>query len=525
VEKYQEGKYRCRVVFKGCAALSQPASLTVLEDDEIIRCLHQQCLNVEETTGDAAVAEFLEKYGNTGRLAKKALVSALQCETELPHLIQSFTRREVPVNFLQDGMSPLHWACVRGHWRMVQHLLSCGASKTTLTQEGRNAVHLVCERGDNNSLQFLIHTGAEELVNVQDKHGKTPLHLACEAAQKIVPSKLISHDMRDIKTVIQNLLSHNTSLRAADENGQTPLHMAAIAGHPWIVEVVLLCNTAGLNDQDHEQNTPLHYASSLNWSEVVISLLERGANETIEDKDHMTPLAVAEAKGHTDVANILKRKPGTVKRDRKHTVYVTEQRARPRSANIEIDPISSPMQSSRLLKSPSVEKSAPQRRSAHLPQQTPLDSPGRFFSSSALLKLFHHNSTEKKECTAQSQQEATLMSGYLQKMEGKKWSRLWGQLQHDSTLYLYKAQEDSCATSSLALVGFKVEPVPSSMTIHLLHPKGKSKHNCVFKLDNEPEFTQWVEMLEKTVGGDLLPPLQPDVLFSPLSPHSDLSPP
>ena len=66
--------------------------------------------------------------------------------------------------------------------------------------------------------------------------------------------------------------------------------MAAIAGHPWIVEVFLLCNTAGLDDQDHEQNTALHYASSLNWGEVVISLLERGANETIENKVRYTDL-------------------------------------------------------------------------------------------------------------------------------------------------------------------------------------------------------------------------------------------
>ena len=134
----------------------------------------------------------------------------------------------------------------------------------------------------------------------------------------------------------------------SSQNGQTPLHLAAIAGHPWIVEVFLLCNRAGLDDQDHEQNTALHYASSLNWGEVVISLLERGANETIENKvryvhthththmvtskpslsamslqDHMTPLALAEVKGHTDVANILKGKPGTVKRDRKRTVFVT----------------------------------------------------------------------------------------------------------------------------------------------------------------------------------------------------------
>ena len=37
----------------------------------------------------------------------------------------------------------------------------------------------------------------------------------------------------------------------------------------------------------------------------------------------MTPLALAEVKGYTGVADILKGKPGTVKRDRKQTVYVT----------------------------------------------------------------------------------------------------------------------------------------------------------------------------------------------------------
>ena len=124
-----------------------------------------------------------------------------------------------------QGMHPLHYACVRGHWRAVQHLITCGASKTALTQQvralsnlfttsfrlnllaththqplvfiefyfsfspfpslslqlppththtphrqdGRNALHLVSMRGDNNSLQFLIHTGADQLINVQDK--------------------------------------------------------------------------------------------------------------------------------------------------------------------------------------------------------------------------------------------------------------------------------------------------------------------------------------------------------------------
>ena len=37
----------------------------------------------------------------------------------------------------------------------------------------------------------------------------------------------------------------------------------------------------------------------------------------------MTPLAVAEVKGHMEVADILQRKPGTVQRNRKQTLYFT----------------------------------------------------------------------------------------------------------------------------------------------------------------------------------------------------------
>ena len=46
-------------------------------------------------------------------------------------------------------------------------------------------------------------------------------------------------------------------------------------------------------------------------------------NTLIFTQDNLTPLALAESKGHRGVADILLRKPGTIKRDRKHTVYVT----------------------------------------------------------------------------------------------------------------------------------------------------------------------------------------------------------
>jgi ankyrin repeat protein len=398
VDKEQEGRYRCRVEYKGCIIFSQSASLSILEDEEIVRRLLGQCRETEEGVADAAVDRFLEEHGNSSRLAKKALVSVLDSTSDPTSLLQSFTNRQVPVNFLHNGMYPLHYACVKGHWRAVQHLITCGASKTALTQQdGRNALHLVSMRGDNNSLQFLIHTGADQLINVQDKYGKTPLHLACEAAGKIAPGKHISQDMRDIKTVIQNLLKNKSSLRTQDKNGQTPLHLAAMAGHPWVMEVFLLCDIGGVDDQDHDGNTCLHIASEMNWGEVVISLLERGANETLENKEHMTPLAVAEVKGHVEVADILQRKPGTVQRNRKQTLYFTVNKAngRPLSAHFgDVDMSTSPVTKShkRLEKKSSSTDQQVCRSwsnlSANPAPDTAMKSPSSR-SPSALLKMFH----------------------------------------------------------------------------------------------------------------------------------------
>jgi ankyrin repeat protein len=382
------------VEYKQCTVLSQPASLSILDDEEIVRGLLGECGEAGETEADAAVGRFLEKYGNSSRLGKKALVAVLQSESELPALLHSLTSRQVPVNFHHNGMSPLHYACVKGHWRAVQHLLACGASKAAVTQEGRNAVHLVSIRGDNNSLQFLIHTGAEQLVNVQDKYGKAPLHLVCEAAKKITPSKTISQDMRDMKTVIQNLLKLKASLRRPDESGQTPLHLAVRAGHPWVVEAFLLCDTSGLDEKDRNGDTCLHIATAMAWSVVVISLLEREADETIENKDHMTPLALAEAKGHTDVANILQRKPGTVQRNRKQTVYVTANAGRPLSAHVDAPASSSPTaregtRSRHLLKSSSEDQQENRRSWSHLPGSPVFSDGASKFLNSGLLKLLH----------------------------------------------------------------------------------------------------------------------------------------
>ena len=82
-------------------------------------------------------------------------------------------------------------------------------------------------------------------------------------------------------------------------------------------------------------------------------------------------------------------------------------------------------------------------------------------SVSLLLLLFF----QKKECVAPGEQEVTLISGYIQKMEGKKWSRLWVQLQDDCTLYLYKTQEVFTPYSSYSTYTYSLPPPVATVGI------------------------------------------------------------
>ena len=57
----------------------------------------------------------------------------------------------------------------------------------------------------------------------------------------------------------------------------------------------------------------------------------------------------------------------------------------------------------------------------------------------------------------------SLISGYLDKREGKRnWKRYWFVIK-DLVLYTYKASEDVAALKSLPLLGFKVEALKDSV--------------------------------------------------------------
>uniref|UniRef100_A0A453JRV3 Uncharacterized protein n=1 Tax=Aegilops tauschii subsp. strangulata TaxID=200361 RepID=A0A453JRV3_AEGTS len=107
---------------------------------------------------------------------------------------------------------------------------------------------------------FLVEEAGLD-VNSESKAGVTPMVLAA---------------LQGNVEVTRYLLDHGGDPAMPDERGSTPLHNAAAAGH---CEAVRLLLSKGVNlDPIHYQGTRLHLAAVEDQDQVVMVLLEHGAD-------------------------------------------------------------------------------------------------------------------------------------------------------------------------------------------------------------------------------------------------------
>jgi len=93
--------------------------------------------------------------------------------------------------------------------------------------------------------------------------------------------------------------------------GRTPLHYAASHGYKEIV-ALLLRKGASLEEKDDDGWTALMGASIWGHTEVVAMLLEQGATANAQDTDGVTALMMASVEGHQDVVSLLLASGATV---------------------------------------------------------------------------------------------------------------------------------------------------------------------------------------------------------------------
>lgn len=91
-------------------------------------------------------------------------------------------------------------------------------------------------------------------------------------------------------------------------DGFTGLHLAAFAHNPAAAKALLVAGADpnAISKASFVRVTPLGTCAFANEPTVARLLLEHGADPSIAEDDRSTPLAVAEANGHTEVAEVLR---------------------------------------------------------------------------------------------------------------------------------------------------------------------------------------------------------------------------
>jgi uncharacterized protein len=165
------------------------------------------------------------------------------------------------------------------------------------------------DRDDGNAIRELL-AGDPHLVDARDEAGVSPLTRALYRGRQAAFEAI-----RDNGTLTDPwdrlLAGESTGLPAPDawsSDGFTALHLAAFAHNPAAARLLLEAGADpnALATATFARVTPLGTCAFANAPEVARILLEHGADPSIAEGEGGTPLAVAEANGYTEVADVLR---------------------------------------------------------------------------------------------------------------------------------------------------------------------------------------------------------------------------
>ena len=186
------------------------------------------------------------------------------------------------------GRSALHYCASCSCYPSIKLLLDLGTDPSVKDINGQTALHRLgfepkCP-GFEKALDMLLRHGCD--INDVDIFGRTLLHYAT------------SSDHSNEKA-IQAIISRGASINAKDKMGLNPLHMCVMptvipspatiavegddANKSEIIDVIrlLVKNGLGVNDTDVSGFTPLHISLRQNNREVVVELLQLGADPNL----------------------------------------------------------------------------------------------------------------------------------------------------------------------------------------------------------------------------------------------------
>jgi cytohesin len=187
----------------------------------------------------------------------------------------------------------LHHAAAGGHFDVVAYLLCKEARVGIKDFIGRTPLMLACEQAPLEVVQILLVVGGGQGqgLDATDNQGETALHRAARGGNK---------------EVVPLLLRKGLQAGSTNREGGTPLMLACEEGHRQVVQMLLEATQGeGVDEQDLDGMTALHYAAKGGDKDVAAFLLSKGAQANTRDEAGSTALMVACETGNLEVVEML----------------------------------------------------------------------------------------------------------------------------------------------------------------------------------------------------------------------------
>ena len=180
-----------------------------------------------------------------------------------------------------NGRNIVHYSSSQGHTHFIKHIVN--------QYPELRAVHVLVEEGHLNVLKYLIDNNYCN-PNVTDHQDRTPLHVAVVADQFEILEYLLSKSipsvsvvwLRDTKCLLADspptdviYNPNNVCINLQDKDGNTPLHLASRHGRQNMISLLLKISLSPsiLLVANKKGQTPLHLATAAGHKDSAEALL------------------------------------------------------------------------------------------------------------------------------------------------------------------------------------------------------------------------------------------------------------
>jgi len=185
-------------------------------------------------------------------------------------------------------MYPIHWAATEGSIRIVAYLISSLSSDEIINvkdKSGCTPLLIASQYGHADMVAFLIQRGADETA--VDDSKDTALHWAAYKGSVPVCGLLLHMHHSTKGKSLQNYLD------LQDSYGQTPLHLASLRGNVDVVQYLMSYVELYVDKQQHVLSTSIEEGTSLSVTSGESIQLFPSRLLSLLDKEGKSPLDLA----------------------------------------------------------------------------------------------------------------------------------------------------------------------------------------------------------------------------------------